>query len=459
MKKLWEGRFTGTTARTTELFTSSVSFDARLWKYDIAGSIAHVKMLAKQKIISKKDARSIVTGLNEIRKEIMNGSFRFHESLEDVHMNIEDALIRKIGPVGGKIHTARSRNDQVVLDLRLFLLAEIQEIIKLIRKLQKVMTAIAEKHVDTIMPGYTHLQKAQPILLAHHLLAYVEMLDRDIQRLKDCLKRVDVMPLGSAALAGTTLPIDREYVAELLGFSRISKNSMDAVSDRDFVIEFMSASAIIMAHLSRLAEELILWSSDEFGFIELPDAFATGSSIMPQKKNPDIPELIRGKSGRVFGHLVAILTVTKGLPLAYNRDMQEDKEPLFDSVDTLTSCLGILIEMMPAVRFNRKAMEKAAQGGFTVATDLAEHLVAKGLPFRDAHRITGKVVRYCMSKGKSLHELTGAELQKFSKRIEKDVFYSLTAQSSVNRRNTLGGTSKKSVRRHIRAIKASLRKS
>jgi argininosuccinate lyase len=457
MKKLWAGRFKEKTAKTTEEFTSSVSFDVRLWKYDIAGSIAHVRMLGKQKIIPQKDARLIIKGLNEIKKEIASGKFRFLDSLEDVHMNIEDALIRKIGPVGGKVHTARSRNDQVTLDIRLFLLDEIRETIKLIRKFQKVIVTLAGKHIDTIMPGYTHLQRAQPVLLAHHLLAYFEMLERDRERLDDCLKRVDVMPLGSAALAGTTLPIDRKYVAGLLGFSRISENSMDAVSDRDFAIEFISASSIIMVHLSRLAEELVIWNSEEFGFIDLPDAFSTGSSIMPQKKNPDIPELIRGKTGRVFGHSIAILTVTKGLPLAYNRDLQEDKEPLFDTVDTLKSCLGILIKMMPKIKFNIRSMEKAAEGGFTVSTDLAEYLVQKGLPFRDAHRISGSVVRYCIDKGKTMNDLTLTELKLFSDLIGKDISRYLTLQASINRRNSPGGTSKENVLKRIRTIKSLLK--
>ncbi len=457
MKKLWAGRFKEKTAKTTEEFTSSVSFDVRLWKYDIEGSIAHARMLGKQKIIPQKDAGLIIKGLNEIKEEIVSGKFRFLDSLEDVHMNIEDALIRKIGAVGGKVHTARSRNDQVSLDIRLFLLDEIRETIKLIRKFQKVIVALAGKHIDTIMPGYTHLQRAQPVLLAHHLLAYFEMLERDRERLEDCMKRVDVMPLGSAALAGTTLPIDRKYVAGLLGFSRISENSMDAVADRDFIMEFISASSIIMVHLSRLSEELIIWNSEEFGFIDLPDAFSTGSSIMPQKKNPDIPELIRGKTGRVFGHSIAILTVTKGLPLAYNRDLQEDKEPLFDTVDTLKSCLGILVKMLPKIKFNVRTMEKAAGGGFTVSTDLAEYLVQKGLPFRDAHRTCGSVVKYCIDKGKTMNDLTLTELKRFSGLIGKDVSRYLTLQTSINRRSSHGGTSKENVIKRIKAIKGLLK--
>ncbi|MEW6715014.1 MAG: argininosuccinate lyase [Nitrospirota bacterium] len=454
MKKLWAGRFKEETEKSVEQFTASVSFDARLWKYDIEGSIAHVKMLAKQKIILKKEAGLIINGLNEIKKEIQSGKFKFLDSLEDVHMNIENALIKKIGPVGGKVHTGRSRNDQVALDIRLFLRAEIKEIIKLIGEFQKVILSLAEKHIEIIIPGYTHLQRAQPVLLSHHLLAYYEMLERDRERLEDCLKRVDVMPLGSAALAGTTLPIDRRYTASLLGFARISENSIDAVSDRDFVIEFISASATIMVHLSRLAEEFIIWNTGEFGFIELPDAFTTGSSIMPQKKNPDVLELIRGKSGRIFGSLITMLTVMKGLPLAYNRDMQEDKEPLFDTVDTVKSCLFTLTKMMPKVRFNKEIMEKAAEGGFSTATNLAEYLAKKGMPFRDAHRITGNVVKYCIEAGKTMKDLTLAELKGFTELIESDLFGYLTLQASIRDKKSYGGTSKKRVIARIKENKS-----
>ena len=454
MKKLWAGRFKEDTEKSVEQFTASVSFDARLWKYDIEGSIAHVKMLAKQKIILKKDAALIINGLNEIKREIQSGKFGFHDSLEDVHMNIEHGLIKKIGPAGGKVHTGRSRNDQVALDMRLFLRAEIKEIIKLIGNFQNVILSLAEKHIEIIIPGYTHLQRAQPVLLSHHLLAYYEMLGRDSERLEDCLKRVDIMPLGSAALAGTTLPIDRRYTASLLGFARISENSMDAVSDRDFVIEFISASAAIMVHLSRLAEEFIIWNTGEFGFIDLPDAFTTGSSIMPQKKNPDILELIRGKSGRVFGSLITMLTVMKGLPLAYNRDMQEDKEPLFDTVDTVKSCLDILTKMMPKIRFNKETMEKAAEGGFSTATNLAEYLAKKGLPFRNAHRITGNVVKYCIEAGKTMKDLTLTELKGFSELIESDLFGALALQASIRDKKSYGGTSKKRVIARIKESKS-----
>ncbi len=453
MEKLWSGRFKEKTEKVVENFTSSLSFDVRLWKYDIEGSIAHVKMLGRQKIIPQKDAGLILQGLNEIKTEIQGGKFRFLDSLEDVHMNIEQALIKKIGPVGGKLHTARSRNDQVALDIRLFLRDEIADVLKLLKNFQRVLVSAAEKHVDTVMPGFTHLQKAQPVLLAHHLLAYFEMLERDLERFKDCLKRVNVMPLGSAALAGTTFPVDRKYVAQLLKFPRISENSMDAVSDRDFVIEFISASSTLMVHLSRLSEEIIIWNNDQFGFVELPDSFTTGSSIMPQKKNPDVLELIRGKAGRVFGHLVAILTVMKGLPLAYNRDLQEDKEPLFDTVDTVKSSLQVLTEMLPGMRFNKEAMEQALEKGFPTATDLAEYLVRKGMPFREAHRVTGEIVRYCIDNKKALNELSTREFQQFSRLIGKDVFDYITVKTSIDSKKSFGGTSGRRVLARIRKIK------
>lgn len=453
MKKLWSGRFKETTEKTVENFTSSLSFDKRLWRYDIEGSAAHVTMLGKQKIIPKKDADLILRGLESIKKEMIEGRFRFRKDLEDVHMNIEHALIKKIGPVGGKLHTARSRNDQVALDLRLYLRDEISAVLKLIRSFQKVIVSVAGRHTDTIMPGYTHLQKAQPVLLAHHLLAYFEMLDRDKERFEDCLKRVNVMPLGSAALAGTTLPIDRKHTARLLRFPKISENSMDAVSDRDFVIEFLSASGILMVHLSRLSEEIIIWNSDQFGFVELPDAFTTGSSIMPQKKNPDVLELIRGKSGRVFGHLTAMLTVMKGLPLAYNRDLQEDKEALFDTVDTVTSSLQVLTRMMPKVRFNKDIMKKASEKGYLTATDLAEYLVRKGMPFRDAHRVTGELVRHCIDNNKAMGDLSLKEFRRFSELIGRDIFHHISVKTSIEEKKSFGGTSKRMVLARIKKIR------
>ena len=452
MKKLWGGRFSEETEKTVEDFTESVSFDARLWKYDIEGSIAHVTMLGRQKIISKKEAALIIKGLNEIKAEIEGGKFKFSQALEDVHMNIEHALIKKIGPVGGKVHAARSRNDQVALDIRLYLRDEISEVLQLIEKLQKIFVSLAEKNIDTIMPGYTHLQRAQPVLLSHHLLAYFEMLDRDLARLEDCLKRVNVLPLGSAALAGTTLPIDRQYVAKLLKFPAVTENSIDSVSDRDFAAEFIASASILMIHLSRLSEEFIIWNSEEFRFIELPDAFTTGSSIMPQKKNPDVLELTRGKTGRVYGHLMSILTIMKSLPLAYNRDMQEDKEPLFDTVDTVKSCLGVLIKMLPLVRFNRKVMEEATAAGFLTATDLAEYLVRKGVPFRDAHSITGKAVRYCIDNNKTLTDLGLDELKQFSKLIGEDISHYISVEVSVNGKKSHGGTSKEKVLARIKQI-------
>ncbi len=453
MGKLWSGRFKEETEKTVEDFTESVSFDARLWKHDIQGSIAHVKMLARRKIISKKDADLIIKGLNGIAARIESGKFRFRKDLEDVHMNIEHALIKKVGPAGGKIHTGRSRNDQVALDIRLYLRDGTREIIKLIKAFQRAIVSAAEKNIDIVMPGYTHLQRAQPVLLSHHLLAYYEMLERDRGRFEDCLKRVNVLPLGSAALAGTTFPIDRKYVAGLLKFPAISENSIDAVSDRDFVIEFISASALLMTHLSRLSEEFILWNSEEFGFIELPDAFTTGSSIMPQKKNPDVLELTRGKTGRVVGDLVSVLTVMKGLPLAYNRDMQEDKEPLFDTMDTVMACLLILTKMMPRIRFRPGNMERAAAAGFSTATDIAEYLVKKGMPFREAHHTTGKIVQYCIEKNRTLMELDLETMKRFSKLISEDIFRCMSVDMSIEGKQSVGGTSGKMVRARIRKIR------
>ncbi|GBE37267.1 argininosuccinate lyase 1 [bacterium BMS3Bbin07] len=456
MKKPWAGRFKEKTAGSVEAFTESISFDWRLWRYDIQGSIAHARMLARQRIISGDDADRIITGLQEIASEIEAGKFRFQQDLEDIHMNIEAALIKKIGPSGGKLHTARSRNDQVALDLRLYLRAEVEGFIKTIKKLQRVLLRLAQRHADTIMPGYTHLQRAQPVTLGHHLLAYVEMFQRDRERLQDALKRINTLPLGACALAGTTLPIDRAYVARLLKFKRIAGNSMDAVSDRDFALEFLSIGSILMLHLSRMAEELVLWSTEEFSFIELPDAFTTGSSIMPQKKNPDVAELIRGKVGRVYGALIGLLTTMKALPLAYNRDMQEDKLPVFDTVDTLNSVLTILAEMLPRVRFNKKRMQETAAGGYSLATDLAEYLVGKGLPFRDAHEVTGRVVRYAIERDSELHELTLDEFKRFSPLIGADIFELLTIEKAVKRRNSRGGTSPDEVRRQVNRLRKAL---
>jgi argininosuccinate lyase len=457
MKKLWSGRFKEKTADIVEQFTESISFDKRLWKYDIEGSIAHAKMLAKQSIIPKKDADKIIKGLTEIYKEIESGKFKFRQELEDIHMNIESALIEKAGDIGGRLHTARSRNDQVALDLRLYLREETKEIIGLLKNVSKTLADIAEKNLAVIMPGYTHLQRAQPVLLAHHLMAYAHMFERDGMRFEDCLKRINVLPLGSCALAGTTLQTDRHYVAKLLGFAAVSENSMDSVSDRDFALEFLSCSAIFMMHISRLAEELILWSSEEFSFIELPDAFTTGSSIMPQKKNPDVAELMRGKTGRVCGNLIGLLTTMKGLPLAYNRDMQEDKEPVFDTVDTVKLTLNALIQMLPKIKFDAKRMRDTADAAFSTATDIAEYLVRKGIPFRTAHEITGKIVRYCVERNKRLSDLSISEYKSFSNVIGSDIYKFIGTAESVNAKKSYGGTSPLMVKEQVKRFRKILR--
>ncbi len=456
MKKPWAGRFTEGTAASVEDFTESVSFDWRLWSYDIQGSIAHTRMLAHQGIITKSEANTIISGLKEIQKEIEEGRFRWKKELEDVHMNIEVALIEKIGPVGGKLHTARSRNDQIALDIRLYLRDVTKQIIRDIKKFQRRLLRIAEREAETIMPGYTHLQRAQPVVLGHHMLAYVEMLRRDCERYEDCYKRIDTLPLGACALAGTTLPTDRSYLARLLKFKRICENSMDAVSDRDFIIEFLSVSSIFMMHMSRLAEELILWSTEEFSFVELPDAYTTGSSIMPQKKNPDVVELIRGKTGRVYGSLFSLLTLMKALPMTYNRDMQEDKIPLFDTVDTIQAVLGIMTEMMPRVKFNRKRMQSVARAGYSLATDLAEYLVQKGIPFRQAHEITGQIVRYAIEQSKELEELSLDELRRFSPEIDNNIYEVLDVAQSVKRRRSRGGTAPEEVKKQIKRLRSRL---
>ncbi len=456
MKKPWAGRFKEKTAKTLEEFSQSISFDKRLWQEDIEGSIAHAKMLHKQGIINKKELEKILKGLSEIEREIKNGKFQFKEELEDIHMNIEKALIEKVGQAGAKLHTARSRNDQVVTDLRLYLRKKVKEIIEKIRKLQKTLLSLAEKHINTIMPGYTHMQKAQPVLLSHHLLAYAWMFERDKQRLKETLKRINQCPLGSGALAGSSLPIDREFTAKELNFDIVIPNSMDAVSDRDFVLDVLYCGAVIMMHLSRLAEELILWSTDEFSFIQLPDRFSTGSSMMPQKKNPDPAELIRGKTGRVYGNLISLLTTMKGLPLTYNRDMQEDKEPVFDTIDTVTMSLKIVDEMLPLVEFNKERMNHQAQRGYITATDLAEYLVRKEVPFRQAHEITGKIVLYCIEKGKELKDLTLEEFRNFSHKIDEEVYRILTPLGSINGKSSYGSTSKESVKEQIRLLRKSL---
>ncbi len=453
MKKPWAGRFVHSTSALVESFTESVSLDWRLWPYDIEGSIAHARMLGDAGIILKKDSRKIIKGLKAIAREIEDGRFEFSPALEDVHMNIEAALIRKIGPVGGKLHTGRSRNDQVALDMRLYLRAETNEMISHIKALQKAIVDVADKNMGVVMPGYTHLQRAQPVLLAHHLLAYAEMLERDRSRLRDCLERINVLPLGSAALAGTGLPIDRRQVARSLGFKAVVQNSMDAVSDRDFAVEFVSAAALVMTHLSRLSEEIVLWATEEFSFVELHEAYATGSSIMPQKKNPDVPELVRAKAGRVFGNLTALLSTLKGLPLAYNRDLQEDKPPVFDTVDTVKACLAVLAGMLPALTFRADAMLRAAGGGYSTATDIAEYLVGKGMPFREAHECTGKLVRYCEKNRKPLEELALSEFRRFSKLFGEDIRSRVGVDASVRARRTEGGTAPAEVKRQIKRLR------
>jgi argininosuccinate lyase len=433
-------------------YVASIPFDQRLYQHDIEGSIAHAKMLAKQGIIAESEAETIIKGLNSIRKAIERGKFQFKTELEDIHMNIEAALFEKIGDVAGKLHTARSRNDQIALDMRLFLKQEIAKTIDRVKALQAALVEMAEQNKSVIMPGYTHLQQAQPVLLAHHLLAYFEMLQRDRERFEDCLKRTDVLPLGSGALAGAPYPLDREFVARELGFSRVSANSMDAVSDRDFVIEYQAAAAITMMHLSRLAEELILWSSSEFGFIEVGDAFTTGSSIMPQKKNPDVAELVRGKTGRVYGNLIGILTIMKALPLAYNRDMQEDKERLFDTVDTLQASLEVFAGMIKTLRINTERISQAMKTDYILATDLADYLVKKGMPFRQAHGVVARLSQHALSKGKSFHELPLKEYRKFSPLFARDV-YRITVQSAVAARDAVGGTSPRQVGRALKRAK------
>jgi len=455
-EKLWGGRFSQPTDKFVEEFTASIQFDQRLYRYDIQGSIAHCRMLAKQKIIQPDESDVIVTGLREILAEIERGEFEFSVAREDIHMNIEARLIEKVGPVGGKLHTARSRNDQVALDVRLYLRDEVDAIREALGKLQQALLGQAENHLDVIMPGYTHLQTAQPILFAHHLLAYVEMFARDAGRLKDLRARLNVLPLGAGALAGTTFPIDREWVAQQLGFDGVTRNSLDSVSDRDFAIEFCSFAALTMMHLSRLAEELVLWSSADFAFVDLSDSFCTGSSIMPQKKNPDVPELVRGKTGRVYGNLVSLLTLMKSLPLAYNKDMQEDKEPLFDTIDTVRGSLKVFAEMIAQMTVNAARMRAAAARGFSTATDVADYLVRKGLPFRQAHEVVGKTVRYCVESGKDLPELTLEEFRQFSKKIEADIFAAVTLEASVNARQATGGTARTAVEREIVRARASL---
>jgi argininosuccinate lyase len=455
-EKLWDGRFSEKTSRSVEKFTASIQVDKRLYAYDIAGSVAHCKMLARCGVLTDDEAAELVRGLGLIKKEIESGQLAYDDSLEDIHMHIEARLFHEVGKVAQKLHTARSRNDQVALDVRLYLRKETADIIRCLALLRKALISLAGDNTDAILPGYTHMQRAQPVLLAHHLMAYYEMFKRDAQRFADCLDRINVMPLGTAALAGTTYPIDRQYVAELLDFPAVSPNSMDAVADRDFVMEFLASASICMLHFSRLSEEMILWSTAEFGFIELSDAFSTGSSIMPQKKNPDIPELVRGKTGRVIGDLIAMLTIVKSLPLAYNRDLQEDKEPLFDAVDTLAACVDIYTRMLPEITVKKDRMIQAAATGYLNATDLADYLVNQGVPFRTAHSCAGKAVAYGIENGRELHELTLEELKKFAPEIKAEVFALLEPESVVNRRTSFGGTATANVVEAIAVAKKDL---
>lgn len=447
--KPWGGRFSEATDAFVERFTASVGFDQRMYQQDINGSIAHATMLAEVGVLSHEEKQSIIDGLETIRRDIDEGNFTWSISLEDVHMNIEAELTKRIGITGKKLHTGRSRNDQVATDIRLYLRDEIDKIAAELTRLQEGLLGLAEQNTETIMPGFTHLQTAQPVIFGHHLLAWFEMLERDYGRLIDCRKRLNVSPLGSAALAGTTYPIDRHRTASLLGFDEPTRNSLDSVSDRDFAIEFTAFAALLMTHLSRASEELILWASAQFNFIDLPDRFCTGSSIMPQKKNPDVPELVRGKTGRVNGNLVSLLTLMKSQPLAYNKDNQEDKEPLFDTADTVKDCLRAFADMIPAIKAQPEQMREAAMRGFSTATDLADYLVRKGIAFRDSHEIVGRSVAYGIEQNKDLSEMTLEELQKFSSEIGEDVFEVLTLEGSVAARDHIGGTAPNQVKKAI----------
>ncbi len=454
--KIWGGRFQKGPEEILDRFNASLPFDKRLYAQDIEGSIAHCRMLGKQGIISEEEASLIIRGLSEIRQEMDAGTFRFEGSFEDIHSLVEKTLVERIGAAGEKLHTGRSRNDQVALDTRMYMKEAIRRIDSLLHGMQRVLTQRAEEEIEVIMPGYTHLQRAQPVLLSHHLLAYYEMVKRDRERFQENLRRVNVLPLGSAALAGSTFDLDREMVASELGFERISENSMDAVSDRDFVAEFLFASSLLIVHLSRLSEEIVIWSSQEFGFASLPDELCTGSSIMPQKKNPDIPELVRGKTGRVVGHLVAMLMTLKGLPLTYNKDLQEDKEGLFDTIDTIEQCLPATTRLLQSIRFNREAMRRGVEQGYLAATDLADYLARKGVPFRQAHEKVGRMVLFASEKKKELRDLALEEMRVFSGLIEKDVYEWLDPYHCVQRRDLPGGTGPVAVRKRLQKAKEEL---
>jgi len=451
--KLWGGRFEKDTAKLVEDFHSSISFDQRLYKHDIAGSIAHAKMLNRIGVLNDQELEQIVSGLKSILEDIEQGKIQFRVDAEDIHMNIELLLTERIGDTGKKLHTARSRNDQVALDLRLFLRDEIDNLKDLLVKLIETLLKLSTEHLETWMPGYTHLQKAQPITFAHHLVAYVQMFLRDLGRLKDARKRLNVSPLGSGALAGTTFPLEREFVAAELGFDGVSLNSLDGVSDRDFALEFLAAAAILAMHLSRLCEELIIWSSGEFTFVTVDDAYATGSSIIPQKQNPDVAELIRGKTGRVYGNLLTLLTVMKGLPLAYNKDMQEDKECVFDTVDTVKKSLLVIEPMLATLKVNADVMEREAKRGFTNATDLADYLVKKNIPFREAHALVGKLVLECTKRGCALEDLTLEELRQISPVFEQDVYQAISLENCIKKRNVIGGPAPEAVEQAINKSK------
>lgn len=458
MDKMWAGRTAGTTANLVDEINSSIAVDRRLYKRDIAGSIAHAKMMAKQGIIPQDDAEAIVKGLEGIEADITSGALKIDPTAEDIHMFVESILTQRIGDTGKMLHTARSRNDQVALDTKMYCIEEIESIDYLLCELMKVLSDKAEKNVDVIMPGYTHMQHAQPVSFAQHLMAYAMMFERDKSRLDDCRKRMlERSPIGACALAGTTFNIDREYEAELLGFSGIAMNSMDAVSDRDHFVELMSALAIIMMHTSRLSEEIIMWATSEFNFVQLPDEYTTGSSIMPQKKNPDVAELCRGKTGRVYGNLMSLLTVLKGLPLAYNKDIQEDKEPLFDSVETVKLCIEAFIEMVDVMEVNEKSMYESAKKGYVNATDVADYLVVKGLPFRDAYNVSGRIVSYCLGRDVILEELPLEEYKQFSPLFDEDIHERLQLKTCVERRNSAGGTSPASVRAQIEYIRNAIK--
>ena len=454
--KIWGGRFSEDTNAFVERFTASISFDKRLYHYDIDGSVAHARMLARVGIITDIEKSEILKGLEDIRKQIADDNFDWSVKLEDIHMNIESSLTKKIGEIGKKLHTGRSRNDQIATDIRLYARDQVDQISNLITAVQKALLDLAERESDTIIPGFTHLQVAQPITFGHHMMAWFEMLNRDFERFQDCRKRLNRSPLGSAALAGTTFPIDRQYTSDLLGFDSPIPNSLDAVSDRDFIIEIAATGSLLMTHLSRFSEEIVLWTSAQFNFIELPDEFCTGSSIMPQKKNPDVPELVRGKSGRVLGHLVSLITLMKSQPLAYNKDNQEDKEPLFDLIDTIKDCLYAYSQIIPAIKCNKIAMRLSATKGFSTATDLADYIVKKGLAFRDAHEIVGKTVAYAIREGIDLAEIPLEKLSQFSPLIDDDVFTVLTLEGSVNARNHFGGTAPSQVLASIERARSDL---